>query len=78
MKLLNSEQTWGKYFLRRNKLDLQEDENLAEEVRKYPCLYNKSSKDHKSKTAVENAWKQIESDLGLEKGISNFSKLDLM
>ena len=36
----------------RNKLDLQEDENLAEEVRKYPCLYNKSSKDYKSKTAV--------------------------
>lgn len=62
----------------RNKLDLQEDENLAEEVRKYPCLYNKSSKDYKSKTAVENAWKQIESDLGLEEGISNFSKLDLM
>jgi hypothetical protein len=52
----------------RNKLNLEEDGNVAEEVRNYPCLFDKSSKDYKSKTSVENVWKEVEKALGFEKG----------
>lgn len=63
----------------RNKLNLQEDEDLAEEVQKYAYLYDKSCKEYKSKTLVENAWKEVEKTLGYEEGedwiVVNFMSL---
>ena len=35
------------------------EEFLAESVRKYPCLYEKSKKSHKDKLSVINAWKKV-------------------
>ena len=37
--------------------DIEEDEVLAVEVRKYPCLYDKSEKGYKERDRVRNAWK---------------------
>ena len=51
-------------------LDLTEQEELAECVRKYPCLYDKACKHYKIKTIVENAWANVDKDLGNESGIS--------
>ena len=34
---------------------LEEDERLAERVRSYPCLYDKTRKEHKEKNIVKNA-----------------------
>ena len=45
--------------IRRQALSVQENEKLAEVVRKYPCLYDKSRKEYKDKTVVENAWKEV-------------------
>ena len=35
------------------------EEFLAESVRKYPGLYEKSKKSHKDKLSVINAWKKV-------------------
>ena len=43
---------------RRQALSLQECEELAEAVREYPCLYDKSNKEYKDKIVTENAWKK--------------------
>ena len=50
-----------------NKCNLREDETLAEVVKKYQCLYDKSSPDTKKETSV-NAWKAVEEEIGLEEG----------
>ena len=34
---------------------LEEDERLAKRVKSYPCLYDKTRKEHKEKNVVENA-----------------------
>ena len=34
---------------------LEEDERLAERVKSYPCLYDKTRKEHKDKNIVKNA-----------------------
>ena len=52
-----------------NKSDVQEDENLATEVSKYPCLYDKTDKGYKERDRKQNAWAKIEEELGYEKGI---------
>ena len=49
--------------IRRQALSVQENEELAEVVRKYPCLYDKSRKEYKDKTVVENAWKEVANQL---------------
>ena len=56
-------------MVRTNKCDLREDENLAIEVEKHPCLYNKGCKEYKERDRCKNAWKEIEKQLGLEQGI---------
>lgn len=56
----------------RNKIDLGEDESLAEEVRKYKCLYDKSSADYKDKFKNKNAWREVETVLGYSPGICYF------
>ena len=49
-------------------INLFEEEELSEEVRKYPCLYDKANKAYKDKRAKKNAWSKIDSKLGLEEG----------
>ena len=42
---------------------VQENEELAEVIRKYPCLHDKSKKEYKDKTVVENGWKEVADQL---------------
>ena len=49
--------------IRRQALTVQENEELAEVIRKYPCLYDKSKKEHKDKNVTENAWKEVADQL---------------
>ena len=53
---------------RTNKSDLFEDESLSNEVQKYPCLYDKGNKGYKERDRRPNAWRRVESELGLEEG----------
>ena len=48
--------------------DVQFAEKLAEYVRKFPCLFNKSCKDYKDKFVVANAWEKVAQETGLEAG----------
>ena len=43
---------------RADKVHLQEGEELAYEVRKYPGLYDKASEHYKDKRKVANTWKR--------------------
>ena len=52
-----------------NRSDLRDDESLAEEVRKYPCLYAKCDPGYKERDRKRNAWKAVEEALGFEEGI---------
>ena len=54
---------------RRSTRTIKDDEHLAEEVRKYTCLYDKTDKGYKEKERVTEAWKAIEETLGYEEGI---------
>ena len=47
----------------------RERELLAEEVTKYPCLCDKSLPTYKEKDKKANAWRAVETELGLEEGI---------
>lgn len=49
--------------IRRQALSVQENEELAEVVRKYPCLYDKSKKEYKDKVVTGNAWKEVADQL---------------
>ena len=44
------------------------DEKLAEEVRKFPILYDKSSSDFKDKQKKDLAWKTVAQSIGLKTG----------
>ena len=59
---------------RTDKVNLQEVEELAEEVRKYPCLYGKASEHYKDKRKVANAWKRVDEQLGFEEGNTLFNE----
>ena len=48
---------------RTTNLPLQENEELAETVRTFPCLYGKSKKEYKDKNVVQNAWKEVADQL---------------
>ena len=50
------------------KFNLQEDEALANVVQKFSCLYDKSNKGYKEIDRKKNAWRQVETSLGLETG----------
>ena len=43
-----------------NQCVLQQNEKLAEEVRKYPCLYDKAEVGYKDKLRKVNAWAKID------------------
>ena len=51
-----------------NKCNIREDEILAETVKKYKCLYDKSCEGYKEKDRCRNAWKAVEEEIGLEEG----------
>ena len=57
---------------RTDKVNLQEDEEFAKEVRK-PCLYYKASEHYKDKRKVSNAWKLVDEQLGFEEGNTFFN-----
>ena len=38
----------------------QDAERLAEELQKYPCLYEKGNKGYKERVREENAWRTVE------------------
>ena len=40
---------------------LKQEELLAEEFKKYPCLYNKPDKSYKESDTIKNAWESVSS-----------------
>ena len=46
------------------------DEKLAESVRKFPILYDKSSKDFKEREKKERAWDDVAKEVGFPSGKS--------
>ena len=46
----------------RKKLSFQEEEKLSFQVKKFPCLFDKSDKGYKEKDCVANAWKAVADD----------------
>ena len=50
------------------KSNLKEEKRLAEEMRKFSCLYDKSNEDYKEKDSEKNAWREVENTLGYEEG----------
>ena len=55
----------------RRSFDIMENEQLSIEIRKYPCLFDKSNAECKGKDRVKNAWKEIDNSLGIEEGYDN-------
>lgn len=56
-------------------LSILEEERLAEEVRKYPCLYDKQDAGYKEKDRKKNAWRKVEESVGYEEGKSQSTML---
>ena len=42
------------------------DEMLSEAIRKYPVIYDKGKKGHKNKNMVDNAWRKVIEECGIE------------
>ena len=51
-----------------NKFNLREDETLAEVIKKYQYLYDKSFPEYKERDRCKNSWKAVEEEIGLEEG----------
>ena len=45
------------------------DEKVAEAVRRFPILYNKSLKDFRDRNKKKNAWEEVARQAGLSTGI---------
>ena len=52
----------------RSKINLEEDEYLTLEVKKFKCLYDKQCSAYKDKRAKCNAWSLVDTSLGIEEG----------
>ena len=52
----------------RKTVNFLEDEEIANSVKKYPCLYDKGDKFYKDKRAKKNAWHKAEEEVGMEEG----------
>ena len=48
---------------KKKSITLLQEENLAEYVKKYPCLFDKTDKGFKEKDVVNNAWDEIATNL---------------
>ena len=59
---------------RTDKVNLQEDEELAQEDEEYPCLYGKASEHYKDKRKEANAWKHVDEQIGFEEGNTLFNE----
>ena len=46
-------------LIKKMALLIQEDKLLAEEVHKYPCLYDKKKKSYHERDVVRNAWEKV-------------------
>ena len=57
-----------KIRVRREYRSVNQDQRLASEIRKHPCLYNRKDKNYKQKISIDEAWRQIEITLGYEEG----------
>ena len=44
---------------RKPTLLLKQEELLAEEIKKYPCLYKKAYRSYKERDVIRNAWESI-------------------
>ena len=55
---------------RRAALSLQENEELAETVRTFPCLYDKSEKEYKDKNVVRTPGRKLQTSWTLLKRVS--------
>ena len=53
---------------RKSNSSIQEVESLAEEIRNFACLYDKSCADYKDMHKKINAWKAVEERLVFEEG----------
>ena len=53
----------------RQSFDIREDKQLFLEIRKYPCLFDKSNAGYKEKDQIKNAWKEIGNSLATEEGM---------
>lgn len=51
-----------------NKCNIEEDQLLAEEIRKYPCLYNKAERSYLDQTMKESAWRNVDAAMGYGQG----------
>ena len=51
-----------------NKCNIKDDERLAEEVQKYPCLNGKDNKGYKERDQKGNAWRAVAQELHFEEG----------
>ena len=54
-----------------NQCSIQEDKILAEEVRQYPCLYDKSNSEYKNAIRKKNAWAKIDENRKRPSGSSS-------
>ena len=50
----------------RRKIDLVKEKELADCIRHYKCLYDKSQPQYKDKRAKANAWKKVEETMGMD------------
>ena len=48
---------------KKTKLTIENEEQLAHEVKKYPCLFDKADKGYKEKDCVSNAWREVATSL---------------
>ena len=61
----------------KQKVNMQEEEELALEVKNFICLYDKRSPSYKDKRAKANAWAKIEKALGFEEGEHVFNFFEI-
>ena len=54
----------------RQSFDIRENEQFSIEIKKCPCLFDKSNAEYKEKDPVENAWKETDNSLETEEGIT--------
>ena len=52
LSIYENERKWGTH--------MQDAERLAEELQKYPCLYEKGNKRYKERDRKENDWRAVE------------------
>ena len=52
----------------RKAVNFLKDEEIANSVKKYPCLYDMGDKFYKDNRAKKNAWDKVEEEVRMEEG----------